>query len=127
VETEVKPIKTEAHYQHALREIERLLDAPPNTPESDRLELLSTLVEVYEDQHFPIPEPDPVDAILYHMESRGLTQADLVPYLGSLQRVNEVLRRRRALTISNIRKLHTGLGISADVLIRPYRLERQAA
>lgn len=116
----IRPIKTEVDYQAALAEIERLLDAAPNTYESDRLEVLAALVEAYEDRHYPIAEPDPIEAIRYYMESRGLKRKDLEPYLGSRERVNEVLGRKRRLSIKMIRKLHTGLGISADILIQPY-------
>ena len=117
---DIRPIKTEADYQAALAEIERTLEAAPNTPEGDRLEVLTTLIEAYEDKHYPIPEPDPIEAIRYYMESRGLKRKDLQPYLGSPERVNEVLSRKRRLSIRMIRKLHNGLGISADILIQPY-------
>lgn len=117
---QIRPIKTKNDHRAALRTIERLMKAKKGTPSGDRLEVLTTLVERYESQHVPIEAPDPIDAILYHMESRGLTRRDLEPFLGSRARVAEILRRRRKLTIGMIRKLHTGLGISADVLIRPY-------
>jgi len=117
---EIKPIKTKADYRAALAEIERLFDAVPGTPDGDRLDVWTTLVEVYEAQHYPIPLPDPVEAILYHMESRGLSRGDLEPYIGSRARVAEVLNRKRALSIDMIRRLRAGLGISADVLIQPY-------
>src|SRR5918911_288949 len=116
----IRPIHTEAEYEAALAEIERLFDAALLTPEGDRLEVLATLVEAYEEQHYGIPAPDPIEAIIYHMESRGLCRRDLEPYLGSRARVAEVLNRQRVLTIEMIRKLHQGLGISADVLIRRY-------
>ena len=122
---EIRPIKTEADYQAALEEIERLFDAAPNTPEGDRLEVLTTLVEAYEEKHYSIPLPDPIEAILYYMESRGLSRRDLEPYIGSCARVSEVLNRKRPLTIRMIRKLHTGLGIPADVLIQPYEAKKQ--
>lgn len=124
---EIRPIKTGADHRAALKEIERLMDAKPGTPEGDRLEVLTTLVERYESQHEPIEPPDPIDALLYHMESRGLTRRDLEPYLGSRARMAEVLNRRRALTIEMIRKLHAGLGTSAEVLIRPYAVRGSAA
>ena len=120
---EIRPIKTDADYEAALAEIERLFDASPGTPEGDRLELLTTLVEAYEDKHYDIPAPDPVEAILYHMESRGLTRKDLEPHVGSRARVSEILNRKRPLTLNMIRKLYTGLGISADVLIIPYQTD----
>lgn len=124
---EIRPLKTETDYAEALAEIERLFDAEPGTPESDRLEVLTTLVEAYEANHYPIPLPDPIEALVYYMESRGWSRRDLEPYIGSRARVSEVLSRKRALSIEMIRKLHTGLGISADVLIQPYELERSAA
>ena len=122
---EIKPIKTETDYQVALEEIDRLFDAAPNTPEGDRLEVLTTLVEAYEDKHYDIPLPDPIEAIVYHMESRGLTRRDLEPYIGSRARVSEILTRKRFLTMRMIRKLHTGLGIPADILIQPYNTSKQ--
>jgi len=103
------------------------MDAKAGTPAGDRLDILTTLVERYESQHEPIEPPDPIDALLYHMESRDLKRRDLEPYLGSRARVAEVLNRRRPLTIDMIRKLHSGLGISADVLIRPYTVRGSAA
>ncbi len=119
---DIKPIKTKADYRAALAEIERLFDAKRGTPEGDRLDVLATLAEAYEARHLPIPLPDPIEAILYHMESRGLTRADLEPYLGSRARVAEVLNRKRSLSIEMIRRLHTGLGIPSEVLIQPYDL-----
>lgn len=124
---EIRPITTKADHRAALKEIERLMEAKPGTAAGDRLEVLTTLVERYESQHEPIEPPDPIDALLYYMESRGLTRRDLEPYLGSRARVAEVLNRRRALTIEMIRKLHAGLGIAADVLIRPYIKKGSAA
>ena len=124
---QIRPIKTKADHRAALKEIERLMDAKPGTTAGDRLEVLTTLIDRYETEHEPIEPPDPIDALLYHMESRGLTRRDLEPYLGSRARVAEVLNRRRSLTIDMIRRLHEGLGISADVLIRPYRVRGSAA
>jgi HTH-type transcriptional regulator/antitoxin HigA len=124
---QIKPIKTEADYQAALDEIERLLDAKPGTSEADRLEILTTLVEAYEEKHYPIPWPDPIEAILYQMESRGLSRRDLEPYIGSRARVSEILNRKRPLTVEMIRSLHKGLGISAEVLIQPYEIQQDAA
>jgi HTH-type transcriptional regulator/antitoxin HigA len=124
---QIRPIKTKADHRAALKEIERLMDAKPGTTAGDRLEILTTLVDRYESEHEPIEPPDPIEALLYHMESRGLARRDLEPYLGSRARVAEVLNRRRALTIDMIRKLHEGLGISADVLIRPYSVRGSAA
>ena len=96
---DIHPIRTEAEYEAALAEIERLFDAPPNTPEGDRLEVFATLVEAYEEQHYSIPTPDPIEAIKYYMESRGLCRRDLEPYLGSRARVAEVLNRKRPLSL----------------------------
>ncbi len=123
---EIKPIKTETDYQAALAEIERLFDAAPDTPEGDRLEVLTTLVEAYEDKHYDVPLPDPIEAIFYHVESRGLTRRDLEPFIGSRARVSEVLNRKRPLSMRMIRKLHTGLGIPADILIQPYKISKPA-
>lgn len=118
----LRPIKTENDYRAALAEIEGILQAEPETPEGDRLDILTLLVESYEEQHYPILPPDPLGALEYHLESRGMTRRDLEPYLGSRARVTEVMNRRRALTIDMIRRLHQGLGISAEVLIQPYPL-----
>lgn len=120
---DIKPIRTRRDYKAALEEIERLFDAKPGTPDGDRLDVLATLVEVYEQQHYPILPPDPVEAILYFMESRGMGRKDLEPYLGSRAKVSEVLNRKRPLSIEMIRRLHEGLGIPAEVLILPYDLE----
>jgi HTH-type transcriptional regulator/antitoxin HigA len=124
---DIKPIKTEADYQAALEEIEGLFDAAPDTPEGDRLEVLVTLVDAYEEKHYRLPKPDPIEAILYHMESRGLTRRDLQPYIGSRARVSEVLNRKRPLTMEMIRNLHKGLGIPAEILIQPYHTFKDAA
>jgi HTH-type transcriptional regulator/antitoxin HigA len=124
---EIKPIKNEVDYQVALDEIERLFEADPDTPEGDRLEVLATLVEYYEEKHFSIPAPDPIEAILYHIESRGLSRRDLEPCIGSRARVSEVLNRKRPLTMEMIRRLHGMLGIPSDILIQPYNLYKDAA
>jgi HTH-type transcriptional regulator / antitoxin HigA len=123
---EIRPIKTEADYQAALAEIERLFDAVLNTPAGDRLDVLATLVEAYEEQHYSLPTPDPIEALTYHMESRGLSRRDLEPYLGSRARVAEVLNRKRPLSLEMIRRLHTGLGIAAEILIQSYALATPA-
>ncbi|MDP1714780.1 MAG: hypothetical protein Q8L41_08545 [Anaerolineales bacterium] len=119
---DIKPIKTEKEYEEALKEVERLFDAVPSTPESDRYEVLAILVEAYEDEHYPIPLPDPIEAILYYMESRGLSRADLEPFIGSRARVSEILNRRRPLTLSMIQRLHENLGIPAEALVQSYKL-----
>jgi HTH-type transcriptional regulator / antitoxin HigA len=123
----IKPIRTAADYKAALQEVERFFAASPQTPEGDLLEVLVTLIEAYEEKHHTIPLPDPIDAICYTMESRGLSRRDLEPYIGSRARVSEVLRRKRPLSIDMIRKLHHGLGIPAEVLIQPYPLTKAAA
>lgn len=122
----IKPIKTKKDYYAALKEIETLFEAKPNTPEGDRLDVLTTLVEVYEEKHYSIPEPDPIEAIFYYLESRGLSRKDLEPCIGSSARVSEVLNRKRGLSIEMIRKLHKKLGIPAEVLIKPYKLKKAA-
>jgi HTH-type transcriptional regulator/antitoxin HigA len=115
---EIKPIRSEADYQAALKEIEKLFDSQPGTTEGDRMDVLVTLVEAYEVKHFPIPEPDdPIQVIQYYMESRGLSRSDLIKYLGSKERVSEVLNRKRGLSLQMIQRLHIGLGIPADLLI----------
>lgn len=123
---EIKPIRTEVDYETALQEIERLFDAEPGTPEGDRLEVLSTLVEAYEEQHYHIPAPDPIEAIRYYMESRGLSRKDLEPYVGSRARVSEILNKKRPLSLPMIRNLHKGLGIPAEVLIQSYEFKQVA-
>jgi HTH-type transcriptional regulator/antitoxin HigA len=123
---DIHPIRTEVEYEAALAEIERLFDAAPQTPEGDRLEVFTTLVEAYEEQHYSLPPPDPIEAIKYHMESRGLCRRDLEPYLGSRARVAEVLNRKRPLSLEMIRRLHTGLGIGAEILIQSYPLATPA-
>lgn len=123
---EIRPIKTEKDYKSVLKQIEQLFNAAPGTPEGDRLEVLATLVEAYEDKHYNIGRPDPVEAILYHLESRGLTRRALEPFIGSRARISEILNRRRSLSLKMIRKLSTGLGIPAEVLIQPYDIDRAA-
>jgi len=119
---DIKPIKTEEDYQAALKEIRSLFHALPDTPEGDRLEVLAALVKAYEKKHYPIPLPDPIEAIEYHMESRGLSRQDLEPYIGSRARVSEILNRRRRLTLRMIRNLEAGLGIPAGILVQQYDL-----
>ncbi len=115
---EVKPIHDEADHQAALKEIEKLINSQPGTPEGDRMDVLVTLVEAYEARNFPIPEPDdPVQVLEYYIESRGFSRRDLLPFLGSKERVSEILNRKRGLSLEMVRRLHTGLGIPADLLI----------
>ena len=115
---EIKPIRTEADYEEAFEEVERLWDTEPGTPDGDRFEVLFTLVEAYEEQNDPILPPDPIEAIKYYMDSRGLDRRGLEQYIGPSGRVSEVLSGKRPLTLAMIRKLHTGLGIPAEVLIQ---------
>jgi HTH-type transcriptional regulator / antitoxin HigA len=112
-----KLIKTQREYRAALRRAEELMDARPGTPQGDELELLAALIEIYEEEHEPVPPPDPIEAIRFRMEQENLQPRDLVPMLGSRSRVSEVLNRRRPLTLTMIRQLHYGLGIPADVLL----------
>lgn len=113
-----KILRSEEEYQAALAHIETLMDAAPGSPEEDELELFALLVEQYEEEHYPIDLPDPIDAILFRMDQAGLTRKDLLPYLGSSSKVSEVLSRKRPLSLSMMRALHEGLGIPADVLLQ---------
>ncbi|MEN4010597.1 MAG: hypothetical protein ROW48_01035 [Bellilinea sp.] len=115
---EIKPIRTEADYEAALAEVERLWGAEPGTSDGDRFEVLFTLVEAYEEIQYPILPPDPVEAIQYYLDSRGLDRRDLEQYIGPSGRVSEILSRKRPLTLAMIRRLNAGLGIPAEVLIR---------
>jgi HTH-type transcriptional regulator/antitoxin HigA len=124
---DIHPIKTEADYAAALQRVDTLMQAQPNTPEGDDLDVLTTLINVYEDEHYPIMPPDPVEALLYWMETRDLTRRDLEPLLGSRARVAEILNRRRTLSLDMIRRLHSALGIPAEILIQPYSTRSAAA
>ena len=115
---DIKPIKTRRDYRSVMKEIESLMGAKSRSPEGDRLDILVTLVEAYEARHFPMDLPDPVEAIKFVMEQRGLTPKDLVPYIGKANRVYEILNRKRPLTLVMVWKLHAGLGIPAESLIR---------
>jgi HTH-type transcriptional regulator/antitoxin HigA len=123
---EIKPVRTKADYRAALKEIEALMSARPGSSEGERLDVLVTLVEAYERRHFPMDLPDPIEAIRFSMEQNGLTAKDLVPMIGQINRVYEVLNRKRPLTLHMIRRLHRELGIPAESLIRETG-ERQAA
>jgi HTH-type transcriptional regulator/antitoxin HigA len=107
----INPIKTEADYEATLARVEELWGSEPDTPEGDELEVLFTLVEAYEAKHYPIAPPDPIEAIKFEMENRGLTRKDLERYLGNREQVSEVLNHQRSLSIKMIRNLHKGLGI----------------
>ena len=114
----VFPIRTASDHRRALAEIDRLMDARRGTPEGDRLDGLATLVEAWETTNDPMPLPDPVEAIRFHMEQNGLTVIDLVPFIGGRNRVYEILGRKRTLTLRMAWRLHKGLGIPAESLIR---------
>jgi HTH-type transcriptional regulator/antitoxin HigA len=123
---ELKPIRTKADYEKALAEVEHLWGAKSGTPKGDRLDVLATLIDAYEAEHYPMDPPDPVEAIKFRMEQQGLSRKDLEPLIGTRTRVAEVLNRKRSLSIGMIRRLHERLGISAEVLIRPSRTEKAA-
>lgn len=122
----IKPIKTESDYNATLAEIDQLMGFEADSPENDRLDVLAALVEAYEDEHYPIAPPDPIEAILHQMESQGLSRKDLEAYIGSRARVSEILNRKRSLSLKMIRKLQKGLGISADILIESYPLHQNS-
>jgi HTH-type transcriptional regulator/antitoxin HigA len=115
---DIKPIRTKADYRAALKAVESLMAAKARTSEGDRLDVLVTLIEGYERHHFPMDLPDAVDAIKFRMEQQGLTPKDLEPLIGRSNRVYVVLNRKRGLTLAMIQKLHAGLGIPAESLLR---------
>jgi len=116
---DIRPIKTDADYRAALNDIQNLMIAEPDTVEGEKLDILVTLVEAYEAKHFPMDLPDPVEAIKFEMERKGLTVKDLEPMIGKSNRVYEILNHKRSLTLKMIWKLHEGLGIPAESLIKP--------
>lgn len=116
---DIRPIKTDADYRAALNDIENLMMAQPDTVEGEKLDILVTLVEAYEAKHFPMDLPDPVEAIKFEMDRKGLTVKDLEPMIGKSNRVYEILNHKRSLTLKMIWKLHEGLGIPAESLIKP--------
>lgn len=118
---ELKPIRSRRDYEAALKEIEALWGAKAGTRAGDRLDVLATLIDAYEAEHYPMDPPDPIEAIKFRMEQQGLTRRDLEELIGTRTRVAEVLNRKRGLSIGMIRRLHKRLGISAEVLIRPSR------
>lgn len=126
MKNELKPIRTKPDYEKALTEVERLWGAKIDTRDGDRLDILATLIDAYEAEHYPIDPPDPVEAIKFRMEQQGLSRKDLEPLIGTRTRVAEVLNRKRSLSIGMIRRLNERLGISADVLIRPSQKGRAA-
>ena len=115
---EIKPIKTKVDYRAALKEIEALMRAERNSTEGERLDVLVTLVEAYENRHYRLDLPDPIEAIRFRMEQKGMTPKDLVPIIGRINRVYEILNRRRPLTLAMIQRLHSELGIPAESLIK---------
>jgi len=117
----IKPIKDEQDYTNTLHQIENLMDAKPNTVQMDELEVLTTLVEAYEEQHYKIESPDPIEAIKFRMQQEGLKQKDLVSIVGSKSRVSEILNRKRKLTIEMIRNLHKTLHIPIESLFLDYK------
>jgi len=123
---DVKPIRTNADYEAALLELKKLWGAKSGTMQGDRLDVLATLIDAYESEHFPMDPPDPVEAIKFRMEQQGLSRKDLEPFIGTRTRVAEVLNRKRSLSVAMIRRLHEGLGIPADILIRPSRTKKAA-
>lgn len=123
----IKPIHTEAEYQAALAQIEASWDAVDGSEASEQLEVLSMLVEAYEKQHFPIEAPDPIEFLNYVMETRGMARKDLEPYIGPRGRVSDIMNKVRPLSLDMIRRLSSGLGLPATVLIQNYPLRQRAA
>ena len=118
---EVRPIRTKRDYEAALKEVGRLWGAKAGTSEGDRLDVLATLIDAYETEHYPMDPPEPIEAIKFRMEQQGLTRRDLEGIIGTRTRVAEILNRKRGLSIAMIRRLNERLGIPAEVLIRPSR------
>ncbi len=116
----IKPIKSEKDYLQAMQRLEVIFDAKPNTPEGDELEILSILIDEYEQSRFPIDLPDPIEAVKFRMEQMGYTQKDLANVIGLKSRASEILNKKRKLSLSMIRNLHNEMNIPTDVLIQPY-------
>lgn len=116
---DIKPVRTKADHRAALKQIEKLMSAKANTAEGEKLDVLVTLVEAYERKHYPLDLPDPVEAIKFEMDQRGLTVKDLEPVIGRPNRVYEILSHKRPLTLQMIQRLHSRLGIPAESLIKP--------
>ena len=116
----IRPIKNDKDYQNALNRLELIFDAEKGTPEGDELEILSILIDKYENEHFPIEMPDPIEAIKFRMEQMGMKQKDLADIFGFKSRVSEILNKKRKLTLEMIRNLNTKLRIPTDVLIQDY-------
>ena len=118
---DLKPIRSRRDYEAALDEVGRLWGARAGTRDGDRLDVLATLIDAYEAEHYPMDPPDPIEAIKFRMEQRGLTRRDLEEIIGTRTRIAEILNRKPGLSIAMIRRLHERLGIPAEVLIRPSR------
>lgn len=124
---DIKPVKTKANYRAALKEVEKLMNAKANSAEGEKLDVLVTLIEAYERKHYPLDLPDPVEAIKFEMDRRGLTVKDLETVIGRPNRVYEILNHRRPLTLQMIQRLHSRLGIPAESLIKPASVGRAAS
>jgi HTH-type transcriptional regulator/antitoxin HigA len=122
----IRPIRTKADYREALKEVERLWQADPGTPAGDRVDVIVTLIEAYEAKHHPVPAPDPIAAIEFMMDQKGLSRRDLEPAIGSRGRVSEVLTRKRPLTLPMVRALSALLQIPTDILVQPYETRSAA-
>ncbi|PJZ64050.1 transcriptional regulator [Leptospira wolffii] len=120
---EIKPIKSAKDHELALREIEKLWDAKKNTPEYDKLDILITLVDSYENKHFPIETPDPIEAIKSVMEEKNLKNVDLGNWIGGRSRATEILNKKRKLTLEMIRKINKNLGIPTEILVKDYKIK----
>lgn len=120
----IRPIKTEQDYKLALERLDMIFDASPNTPEGDEAEIISLLIENYENQHYPIEAPDPIEAIKIRMEEMNIKQKDLVGVIGGKSRVSEILNKKKRLTVDMIRKLEEMLNLSASILVGDYRLTK---
>ena len=122
----IRPIRNKADHRWALKEVERLWDANPGTPDGDRVDILVTLIETYEARHFPIAAPDPISAINFMLDQKGLTRRDLEPAIGGRGRVSEVLNRKRPLTLAMVRALGKLLDIPAEILVQTYPIKSAA-
>jgi HTH-type transcriptional regulator/antitoxin HigA len=121
----IHPLKTEQDYQEALKRMDVLFDAPMGTPESDEADVLSLLIDDYENKYYPIDAPDPIEAIKIRMEEMQLKQADLINEIGGKSRVSEILNKKRKLTVEMIRNLATRLNLSANILVKDYQLDNK--
>lgn len=121
----IKPIKNDDDLAEAVLRMRQLRGAKPNTPEGDEIEILAALVETYEEKHYDIEAPDPIEAIKFRMDQLGLKPSDLAPFVGQRSRVTEILKKQRALNLRMIRNLHKGLNIPLDALVKDYPLERK--